>query len=112
VTTLLWAGVVDRLRRASLRQVESGALDAVGRVCARLVELMARFGRPVDDGAVTIDGPLTQTDIAAWAGLSREAVVRALHQLRTVGWVATGSRRITVVDVDAVVARGSLPGQD
>jgi CRP/FNR family cyclic AMP-dependent transcriptional regulator len=99
--------VSTRLRDASRRQAECGALDAVGRVCNRLLELAARYGRPVREG-VRIDAPLTQRDIAAWAGLSREAVVKALQVLRRLGWVATTARGITVLDVDAVAARAAL----
>ena len=89
------------------RQVEYGALDAVGRVCRRLVELMDRYGEPSAVG-VAISGPLTQGEIAAWAGLSREAVVKALAGLHALGWVTTTPRSITVVDVDAVTFRASL----
>jgi CRP/FNR family cyclic AMP-dependent transcriptional regulator len=105
--TVLMQCVAGRLRDASRRQVEYGALDAAGRVCRRLVELMARYGEPAGAG-VRIGGPLTQSDIAAWAGLSREAVVKALHGLRRIGWVATSPRSITVLDVDAVTARASI----
>jgi CRP-like cAMP-binding protein len=99
--------VAGRLRDASRRQVEYGALDGLGRVCRRLVEMAHRYGSPTDDGTL-ITGPLTQGDIAAWAGLSREAVVRALQGLRSLGWVSTTSRSITVVDLPAVTARASL----
>ena len=54
-----------------------------------------------------IDAPLTQSDIAAWAGLSREAVVKALQSLRRLGWVATTPQGITVLDVAAVTSRAS-----
>ena len=37
--------VAGRLRDASRRQVEYGALDALGRVCRRLIELIDRYGR-------------------------------------------------------------------
>jgi len=98
-----------RLRDASRRQVEYGALDAVGRVCRRLVELMGRYGQPAGGGGgVRIDAPLTQRDIAAWAGLSREAVVKALQSLRRLGWVATTPRGICVLDVAAVTSRASV----
>jgi CRP/FNR family transcriptional regulator, cyclic AMP receptor protein len=107
VTTHLMNEVVRRLRDASRRQVEYGALDGVGRVCGRLVEMIDRFGRR-SDGSVVIDGPLTQTDIAAWAGLSREAVVKALQTMRAVGWIRTSSRSITVVDEGAVRSRASF----
>jgi CRP-like cAMP-binding protein len=96
-----------RVRGASRRQVEYGALDAVGRVCRRLVELMDRYGQTTPAGVV-ITRPLTQREIAAWAGLSREAVVKALHGLRALGWVTTTTRSITVVDAGAVTFRASL----
>jgi CRP/FNR family transcriptional regulator, cyclic AMP receptor protein len=103
----LMRSVAGRLRDASRRQVEYGALDAVGRVCRRLVEMMGRFGTPTAAGVV-IAGPLSQGDIAAWAGLSREAVVKALHALRALGWVTTTTRSITVIDVDAVTCRACV----
>lgn len=108
VAQALLRDLAGRLRDASQRQVEYGALDAVGRVCGRLVELMARYGRAVEAG-VEIAGPLTQSDIAAWAGLSREAVVKALQALRRTGCVATTARSITVLDVEAVRSRAALP---
>lgn len=103
----LLLSVTDRLRNASRRQVEYGALDAIGRVCRRLVEMVDRFGAGVESG-VMIETPLTQADIAAWAGLSREAVVKALHSLRGLGWVETSARSICVHDVAAVRARAAL----
>ncbi len=107
VAITLLRRVSTRLRDTSRRQVEYGALDAVGRVCRRLVELTGRYGKQAE-GGVLIDAPLTQSDIAAWAGLSREAVVKALQSLRRLGWVATTPRDILVIDVDAVTARASV----
>jgi len=104
---VLMGCLAARVRDASRRQVEYGALDAVGRVCRRLVELMDRYGERTPAGML-ISGPLTQGEIAAWAGLSREAVVKALHGLRALGWVVTTPRSIIVVDVDAVTFRASL----
>ena len=99
--------MAGRLRDASRRQVEYGALDAVGRVCRRLVELMDRYGEPTGAG-VRIGGPLTQGDIAAWAGLSREAVVKALHGCgRSGGWRRRHARSPSL-DVDAVTSRAAL----
>lgn len=101
------AHLARRLRHASQRQVEYGALDAVGRVGRRLVEMVERFGQP-DDGGVRIAVPLTQSDLAGWAGLSREATVKALRDLRDRGWVTTAAKSIVVVDVPAVRRRSSL----
>lgn len=98
--------VTRRLRETSRRQAEYGALDAVGRVCRRLVELIDRYGRSDGDTTV-IASPLTQGDIAAWAGLSREAVVRVLHDLRGLGWVRTSAKSIVVIDTHSVRLRAS-----
>jgi CRP-like cAMP-binding protein len=102
----LMQSVAGRLRDASRRQVEYGALDALGRLCRRLVEMMDRTGIP-DGDAMVITTPMSQQDIAAWAGLSREAVVKALHALRVLGWVTTTTGVIRVLDVGAVRARAS-----
>ena len=99
--------VASRLRAASRRQVEYGGLDAVGRVCSRLVEMVERYGEVTDEGVV-IRGSLSQGDIAGWAGLSREAVVKALRALRALDWVRTSPRSITVVDLAAVASRASV----
>jgi CRP/FNR family cyclic AMP-dependent transcriptional regulator len=75
VTLDLMRSLAGRLRSASRRQVEYGALDSLGRVCRRLVELMDRYGTHTASG-VLITTPLSQSEIAGWAALSREAVVK------------------------------------
>ena len=52
-------------------------------------------------------GPLSQEELAGWAGASREAVVKALRQLRNRGWIETGRREIRVLDLPALVRRSS-----
>jgi CRP-like cAMP-binding protein len=63
VAAELLRAVTERLRGASRRQVEFGTADGLGRVCARLVDLMARFGRP-DGVGVSITAPLSQQEIS------------------------------------------------
>jgi CRP/FNR family cyclic AMP-dependent transcriptional regulator len=96
-----------RLARASQLHAEFGASDAMGRVCGRLIEMAERYGRRSNEG-VTIRSPLSQADIGAWAGISRESVVKALSTLRELGWVRTRGRRITLLEPDAVRDRGGL----
>jgi CRP/FNR family transcriptional regulator, cyclic AMP receptor protein len=93
-----------RLRDADRKRVEFAAHDAVGRVAARLVELARDHGQ-AGDGGVEITLPLSQDELAGWTGSSREAVAKALHTLRSLGWVRTGRRRITVLDLDALRRR-------
>jgi len=99
------ATVVHRLRRSSARQLEFGTLDVVGRVCARLVELAVAHGEPGEGGGVVVRRSISQQDLADWAAVSRDGVVRALAELRSNGWVETGRRRIVVRELELVCLR-------
>lgn len=98
--------VIGRLRDSDKRRVELGALDTVGRVGRLLVELAERYGEESDAG-IRIRLPLSQEELAGWAGASREAVVKALRKLRARGWIETGRREIRVLDLPALVRRSS-----
>lgn len=89
--------VIDRLRTRARHQKEFGAGDALGRVCARLVELAERHGES-RDGTTTVRSPVSQADLAAWTGLSREAVVKALRTLRQLGWISNRGRDIVITE--------------
>lgn len=100
--------LAGRLRGANRRQLEFGTVDALGRVCSRIIELSTRFGQPRGD-AIVIDSPINQTDLGNWAGLSREAVVKALRSLRVLGWIDTNRNTIVIRDLAAIRARsGSI----
>jgi CRP/FNR family cyclic AMP-dependent transcriptional regulator len=98
--------VIGRLRDSDRRRVELGALDTVGRVGRLIVELAERYGEDDGDG-IRIRLPLSQEELAGWAGASREAVVKALRKLRALGWITTARREIRVVDLPALVRRSS-----
>jgi CRP-like cAMP-binding protein len=106
VGLLLLQMLSRRLRDADRKRVEYGTHDTVGRVAARLVELAERYGEPVTRG-LEIGLPLSQEELAGWTGASREAVSKALHTLRKVGWVITERRRITVLDLEALRKRSA-----
>jgi CRP/FNR family transcriptional regulator, cyclic AMP receptor protein len=98
---VLLCSVIARLRTADRQRVDYAVNDVVVRVAGRLVELCDRFG--TEDGAgIEIGLALTQDELAAWAGASREAVAKAMALLRTLGWVQTERRRIVVVDLPAL----------
>lgn len=102
--TVLLRLITSRLRDADRKRVEFGAYDIAARVAGRLVELADRFGEPVDDG-VRISVPLSQDELAGWVGASREAVAKALRTLRERGYVTTGRRTMTVLDLDGLRRR-------
>lgn len=95
-----------RLRDADRSRLEFAAKESMGRVAARIVELAERFGTAGEAG-IEIDFPLTQEELAAWTACSRDSVVKALQSMRDLGWIETGRRRITVIDLDAIRLRAS-----
>jgi CRP/FNR family cyclic AMP-dependent transcriptional regulator len=95
-----------RVRDADRKRVEFGAYDTPGRVARRLIELVERYGE--GDGAMMrISLSLTQDELAGWTGASREAVSKALREFRDRGWISTGRRAITVLDVEALRTRSA-----
>jgi CRP-like cAMP-binding protein len=93
-----------RLRDANRKRVQYGALDTIGRISARLIELCERYGDHTDEG-IQIRLPLTQEDLGGWTASSRAGVAEALRTMRKLGWIRTGRRRITVLDLDALTQR-------
>jgi CRP/FNR family cyclic AMP-dependent transcriptional regulator len=94
----------NRLREADVGRMELSLQDATARVAARILELSRRFG---DGGEprVDIDLPISQEELAGWTGCSRDSVVKALQAMRSLGWIETSRRRITVLDVEALRRR-------
>jgi len=100
------AVISDRFRDADRKRIQFGASDTTGRVAARLVELVERYGEASDRGT-EIALPITQEELGGWVASSRAGVADALRTLRELGWIETDRRRITVCDVDALRARSA-----
>jgi CRP-like cAMP-binding protein len=86
-----------RLREADLSRVELSVQDTVARVAGRISELAERFGTEAG-GNLEIDLPISQEELAAWTGCSRDSVVKALQAMRSLGWIETARRQITVLE--------------
>jgi CRP-like cAMP-binding protein len=69
-----------------------------------LTQLAERYGRPLGDH-VEADAPINQQELAEWAGMSREAVVKGLRQLRGLGWLTVDARVLTLLDPQAIRRR-------
>jgi CRP-like cAMP-binding protein len=93
-----------RFRDANRKRIQFGASDTVGRVAARLVELVERYGASTG-GAFRIDLPITQEELGSWTASSRAGVAKALYTLRELGWIETDRMQITVYDLDALRKR-------
>jgi len=93
-----------RLREADRRLAEFAAFDVTGRVAHRLTELADTTGT-IEDGGIRIGIPLSQRELAAWVGASREAVNKSMAILESQGLVAVARRRIVVRDLDGLRRR-------
>jgi CRP/FNR family transcriptional regulator, cyclic AMP receptor protein len=90
-----------RLRDADAKRLEFASASTLERVASRLLELCERFGETAGD-YVEIDLPLSQEELAGWAGASLESVGRALQTMRGLGWIETRRRQVRVIDIDAL----------
>ena len=101
VSALVFQHLTGLLAEADRQRADFATRDVTARIAGRLAELADNAGEPVA-GGVRITLALSQEELAAWAGASREAVARSLHLLRELGWVETRRREITVTDRDAL----------
>jgi len=105
-TLTMVAVISGRFRDANRKRIQFGASDTTGRVAARLVELVERYGQPSERGS-EITLPITQEELGGWTASSRAGVAKALQTLRELGWIETDRKRITVCDIDALRARSA-----
>ena len=101
IALVLLRVVIGRLKEADRQQFDFAAFQTTGRIARRLVELAERFGEPCDDG-VRISLRISQEELAGWAGASREATSKALHDLRAIGLIDTQRRSVTVHNVEGL----------
>ena len=88
--------LADRLKSLTDQLIEATGGTARSRTASRLVQLI---DDGVTSGPVDIAVNISQAELAAWAGLSREGVVKALRELRDLGIVETSRKHIGVLDV-------------
>jgi CRP/FNR family transcriptional regulator, cyclic AMP receptor protein len=101
VAPLVFDHLAAALAEADRQRVDFATRDVTARVASRLLEL-AREGDEEGLQGVRITLPLSQEELAAWTGASREAVARSLHLLRELGWVQTGRREIKVLNLSGL----------
>jgi CRP/FNR family cyclic AMP-dependent transcriptional regulator len=97
--------ITARVREADQQRIDFGSYDVRERVARLLLNLVDTYGEPGDNGQATVAVPLSQAELAAATSASREAVARALRELRDSGTVSTHRRRITVLRRDLLEAR-------
>lgn len=90
-----------RLRTADHLRLQLAVAPTEQRLARCLLGLAAEHGE-VGPAGVHITARLTQADLAAFVGASREAVNHALVHLRDAGLVHTARMSITIVDLDGL----------
>lgn len=98
--------IATRLRDTDRRAAEHLTSDTTARVAGRLVELADQYGVDHEAGR-RLTLPLSQEELAGFAGSSLEAVAKALRTLRQAGWLETGRREMTLRDVEALRRRAA-----
>ena len=87
-----------QLRRANARIATRDTDNTTVRVGHLLVELAEKFRRHASGpGPITL--PITQDELAAWVGSTREATARSLATYRRDGLIETGRQKIAIPDV-------------
>lgn len=83
--------LISRVRVLTERVKSLALQDVYGRLRGMLEELAVE-----QDGQKVVEGRMTQSDIAARIGASREMVSRILSDLKTGGYVTQGRHRIII----------------
>ena len=97
---LLWGVVALLARRLETMDValaDSVFLDVTGRTAKRLVEMAA--------GADEFTLPVTQEELAAMVGASRERVNKAIASFVRLGWIEQSERRYRITDREQLERR-------
>jgi len=81
----LMAALAGELRRLTTHVAELHFLDLTGRLAARLARLAEEHGDRLPDGTVRLDAPLTQSDLAAMIGATRQSVNKLLGEFEADG---------------------------
>ena len=97
----LLATLAAEVRRLTHHVEELHFLDITGRLASRLVRLAAESGAArLADGSIRLAGPLTQGDLAAMIGSTRQSVNKLLGIFAEDGVIRLEKDGIVVLDLD------------
>jgi len=95
IAILILEALSKRLRNTNQMVEDLIFLDVYGRVAKKLLELADAHGIKTEDG-VRIDVRLTQQELAAMVGASRESVNKVLGYFTDKNFISTDKYRITI----------------
>ncbi|MGE3272966.1 MAG: Crp/Fnr family transcriptional regulator, partial [Chloroflexota bacterium] len=100
----MMVALAGMVRRADESMADLVFLDLEGRLVKKLLELADAHGRDID-GAIEIELPMTQEDLAAMIGATRASVNKLLGFYEDRGAVQRRGRRIAILDPDRLRRR-------
>jgi CRP/FNR family cyclic AMP-dependent transcriptional regulator len=99
----LLATLAAEVRRLTHHVEELHFLDITGRLASRLARLSTEPGATrLADGAIRLAGPLTQGDLAAMIGCTRQSVNKLLGLFTDDGLIRLERDRIVVLDLEGL----------
>jgi CRP/FNR family transcriptional regulator, cyclic AMP receptor protein len=104
VRDALLASIAGELRRLTTHVEELHFLDITGRLAARLVRLAHDGGAIQPDGGIRLRKNLTQGDLAAMVGCTRQSVNKLLGQFTDDGLIRLEREGIVVTDIARLTA--------
>jgi CRP-like cAMP-binding protein len=99
----LLAAIAGELRRLTNHVEELHFLDITGRLASRLARLAAESGTTLPDGSIRLRSPLTQGDLAAMIGCTRQSVNKLLGMFTDDGLIRLDRDNIVVLDLDRLL---------
>ena len=103
LTTQLLSYINGRLRESDQRRSQFGSMSGNERLISLLDELTEQYGQFSREGIV-IGIPLSQRELAAAVGVSRQVAAQTLRTLRERGIIRTRRQRIVIVERDLLTA--------
>jgi CRP-like cAMP-binding protein len=95
----VFAELAQELRRLTYHVEELHFLDIAGRLAARLARMAEQQGATVADGELRLDGPITQGELAAMVGSTRQSVNKLLGYFTEDGLIRQDRDTIVVLDL-------------
>lgn len=89
--------LIERLNNSARKMINTMYLDAPGRLAFTVVSISGDMAGHRDKISIT------QTDLAASAGIARQTVAKILGDWRREGWISTVRGQIAVRDLDALL---------
>lgn len=93
-----------RLRQSDEFIADAAFLDVPGRLAKKLLELAERYGKTGPSG-ISIGLRVTQRDLAAMIGATRESVNKHLQSFRAQGMIGFERRRLLIRDLERLKKR-------